>query len=124
MNKAIICLIIFAGFFAVATYGDSSASNSAQPNVIILSSSSSNAWLNYSVDYTVQLGNSGDANASNIKLRFICKAAKGNNSFIDTCYFFWGSTLAPQQTEEKTFNRKLPKGYKAVDPKYIAIVSQ
>lgn len=88
----------------------------AGPKITITYFNYDNYIFNSKVDFTVTLKNTGNESASNIKLMFIYTAVNGPNSYIDTTYANWGSTLTSGQTQQKTITIKLPKNHDVSRP--------
>ena len=84
----------------------------------------SHNWITgWGVDFQVKLKNSGQANATNIVLRFDYRATDFNQSYLDSIINVqWVDTIIPSGEQFKTFSYPLLTGY-YVDSANVTIVS-
>jgi len=122
-------IILLSIFFIVTIVGckDDTVTPTPTPTklpVLTITYFNIHNWIiGWGVDFQVKLKNIGEANATNIMLKFNYTAT--NNTFYyrdSVTNVQWGDTIIPTQEQYKVFSYNLPTGY-YVDSARVTIVS-
>jgi len=121
--KKILAILFLLTFYSCGSDNTVTNTNTQTPFVLISSSSYSNWTFLSGFDLSVTLTNAGQANSTNLKLRFKYYAVNGPSHFYASIDTTWNDILYVQQSSTKGYSYSLPSGYRT-DSLWISILSQ